>query len=545
MAVHYPSLITFFSFIVITFYIIHLIFGGDTTNPNIPRLLIAYKKLRTELVDVGYFIGNTGQKYVGSIPIESLHTYTCGETGSGKSTYLSTKAIGYICSKTPNSICVIEPHYSLSRDLALVAMYSDYKVYRISPSLEDGTITPFSPQLLFSGLSRNAQTSFLVDSLRQHFSSISSSSPVMLFTLRACLELLGDLPMFLLPEIYQNSGFRRKLLDDAPHLSKFARDFFKEFETLSRSKRESKFFPAINKIENLHSDLGLLYLFGQPVEYSLNIEKIINTKNTLLVVDLNRASNPSSAAIIGTLVMNIIRQAIFRRKANDKSYPMCYLFADEFQAYTNQNLSIFLAEARKYRIALTLSNQFPGQIENLRLREELRVNTNINVTFALPEHHAKFFGNQYGKDTAQRIANLPKYKALLLDKRYKKHPVMLETVPIDLPDQDPYFESAISVDEAKRNVEKLIEEVEALQEKTQVRIHKKKNNEPKAVVSDNKIVEDTTTHNKSVPKPQIAPENKPTQEALVAKEKKPTDIPDTLAEMERLLGLKKRKGKKK
>ncbi|WP_372364814.1 hypothetical protein [Candidatus Uabimicrobium sp. HlEnr_7] len=365
----------------------------------------------------------------------------------------------------------------------------------------------------------------MVDSLQQHFSSISSSSPVMLFTLRACLELLDDLPMFLLPEIYRNAGFRKKLLSEAKNLSKFTRDFFKEFENLSRSQREAKFFPAINKIENLHSDLGLLYLFGQPspARYSIDIEEVINTKKTLLIVDLNRASNPSSAAIIGTLVMNIIRQVIFRRKIKKMDYPMCHLFADEFQAYTNPNLSIFLAEARKYKIAVTLSNQFPGQIDNLRLREELRVNTNINVSFSLPEHHAKFFGNQFGEKTSQRIANLPKYRALLLDKRYKKHPVILETIPTDLPDKDPFFFGTIPVKEAKENVEQLIDEVEALQEKVQVSVQKKKNNKPREL-------------------PKEKPVTKKVQETTVDTKKKKS-IPDRFLELKQHLS--KRKGKKK
>lgn len=478
MKTYVNYLLLFFMFLGVFFVISY--FDGllcspvDKDNRDIPQLLQEYEKLEQNgevLIEIGKFINKRGKKYIAKIPEISGHIYGSGTTGHGKSTYLTSMTTSLLFSDTPNSICVIEPHFSYAKDLAAFAYrYTNYKIFHLTASgLDLGYITPFSMQKRLKGFDYNQQASFILSSLQQEFTNIDTSY-VMKLTLLSGLELLGAKPIMLYPDIFSSKKLRHKLLNERyKDLNRSAKRFFRDYEKLSPSKQRAQVDPSLNKIQNLLGDRSLLLTLNQPEDLSICIESIINTPRSLLLVDLNRA-NSSTASVLGSLAVNTIKHAIFRRKANDPNTPVCFLFADEFQSYcgggsggssNSLTISELLSEARKFRIQLVLTNQYADQVSG-RLKQELSVNCGIHFSFQIPSKEAKFFGNVFGSDDI--VPNLPKYRAMFYDKRFSKYPAMYETTPVDIPNCKPNFASTISLETAKRNVDKLIQEVEAIQD---------------------------------------------------------------------------------
>ena len=95
-----------------------------------------------------------------------------------------------------------------------------------------------------------------------------------------------------------------------------------------------------------------------------------------------------------------------------------YLFIDEFQNFSTDAFASILAEARKYRLCLTLSHQYIEQL-SLPVRQAVFGNVGTLIAFRIgyadAEVMAKEFGNAF---TAAALADLERYEAavkLLVD----------------------------------------------------------------------------------------------------------------------------------
>lgn len=73
--------------------------------------------------------------------------------------------------------------------------------------------------------------------------------------------------------------------------------------------------------------------------------------------------------------------------------PPIHLFIDECQHYVTPSIETILTETRKYKLYLTLANQFLDQIENRRIKNAIKGNTALKIT-----------GRQTEPDTLAMIA---------------------------------------------------------------------------------------------------------------------------------------------
>ena len=110
---------------------------------------------------------------------------------------------------------------------------------------------------------------------------------------------------------------------------------------------------------------------------------------------------------------------------------------DEFQNFSTSSFASHLSESRKYRVSLTLANQFLDQID----RETLAAvfgNVGSLISFQVGPTDAETLAIQFGGHvTPDNLMNLPRFHActrLLIDGHPAK-PFLMTTMPPEASDQ--------------------------------------------------------------------------------------------------------------
>ena len=95
-----------------------------------------------------------------------------------------------------------------------------------------------------------------------------------------------------------------------------------------------------------------------------------------------------------------------------------FLYIDEFQNFATDSFATILSEARKYRLALTLANQYIGQLDEATA-DALFGNVGTLISFQVGASDAEPLALQFGGDLAPPdLMRLPRYQAyvrLLVD----------------------------------------------------------------------------------------------------------------------------------
>src|SRR3989338_11320910 len=103
-----------------------------------------------------------------------------------------------------------------------------------------------------------------------------------------------------------------------------------------------------------------------------------------------------------------------------------YLYVDEFQNFATESFADILSEARKYRLCLTMANQYVSQLivgeRSTRLRDAVFGNVGTLVCFQVGSDDAEALSLQFEEVvTTNDILSLPKYHAYVR--------LMIEGVP--------------------------------------------------------------------------------------------------------------------
>ena len=123
--------------------------------------------------------------------------------------------------------------------------------------------------------------------------------------------------------------------------------------------------------------------------------------------------------------------AMGRANRPEDQRPDFYLFIDEFQNFSTDAFSSILAEARKYRLCLTLSHQYIDQL-SLPIRQAVFGNVGTLIAFRVGYADAEVMEKEFGKTfPASTIADLNRYEAVvkLLEDGTNKEPFRARMLP--------------------------------------------------------------------------------------------------------------------
>ncbi|MBN1536197.1 MAG: hypothetical protein JW908_05650 [Anaerolineales bacterium] len=289
----------------------------------------------------------------------STHTHVIGQPGTGKSRALESWIMQDI--NLGHGVGVIDPHGDLFQNLVTrIALKPEVwnKVIIIDPC-DPQWVVSFNPLEAVRGLTHERLSTFLTDVVSRIWSLDTANSPRMVWLLANTFLALSNLRLSLLdlPRFLLDMDYRGGLIDRISNLE--ARSYFLyEFPKTSGAVHQWV-TPVLNKIGGLIFDPDIrLMLAG---ESGINFRNVMDQGNILLVHLPKGIIGEGPSALLGAFIVAHLQKAALSRADLNKRNSF-YLYLDEFQNYTTDNINDILSESRKYALSLILAHQYLDQL---------------------------------------------------------------------------------------------------------------------------------------------------------------------------------------
>ncbi|SEF27344.1 TraM recognition site of TraD and TraG [Amycolatopsis pretoriensis] len=313
------------------------------------------------------------------------HLHILGATGSGKSELMARLILDD--AEAGRGVVVVDPKGDLVSDLLM----------RIPEKLGEKVV-------LFDADSRSrppvlnplegVDKARSVDNLVSIFSRIYASSwgPRTDDILRAGLLTLTAMPgtptLVDLPKLLTVPAFRQRACDQID--DDVLRGFWSWYDALSEASRAQVIAPLMNKVRGF-----LLRPFVRAAiaggTSTVDMDEVLNTGGICLVRIARDALGMETARLVGSIVVARTWQAATRRaRVPQRQRRDCGLYVDECHNFLNlaYPLEDMLAEARGYRLSMTLAHQYLGQLPK-ELEEGISTNARSKIFFNASPEDAK------------------------------------------------------------------------------------------------------------------------------------------------------------
>ncbi|MBV9159675.1 MAG: type IV secretion system DNA-binding domain-containing protein [Candidatus Kaiserbacteria bacterium] len=309
------------------------------------------------------------------------HVYVIGKTGMGKSTMLENMAIQDI--QNGEGIAFIDPHGSTAEKLLDFIPQSRIKdVVYFAPFDTDFPLG-FNVMEDVGYDKRHLVVSGLMGALKRIW--VDAWSARMEYILQNTLLALLEYPDSTLLDVNRmltNKTFRNAVIEKItdPIVKAFWVEEFAGFtDTYTREAT-----PAIqNKIGQFTANPLIRNIVGQ-AHSSFDLRKIMDEKK-IFIVNLSKGRmGETNASLLGSMLTVKIYLAAMSRAdepaARIARLPRFYFYVDEFQSMMNEAFADILSESRKYKLALTLANQYIEQMEE-EVRDAVFGNVGTLIVF--------------------------------------------------------------------------------------------------------------------------------------------------------------------
>ncbi len=165
---------------------------------------------------------------------------------------------------------------------------------------------------------------------------------------------------------------------------------------------------------------------------AFNFRDVMDKKKILLINLSKGKLGELNSSLIGLIMVGkLLLAALSRADVSEGDRSDFYLYIDEFQNVTTPSIATILSEARKYRLDLTLSHQFIGQLEE-SIKKAVFGNVGSMVAFRIGSDDAEFMTKQFApvftEDDLLNIDNYNCYVKLLIRGKTSS-PFSMKTYP--------------------------------------------------------------------------------------------------------------------
>lgn len=173
--------------------------------------------------------------------------------------------------------------------------------------------------------------------------------------------------------------------------------------------------PILNKVGQFLSSSLLRNILWQP-KNSFSLRWIMDNQK-IFIVNLSKWKiGEDGSGLLGSLLVTKFQlEAMSRANIPEKERKEFSLYVDEFQNFATESFSTILSEARKYKLSLTMANQYVWQMSDT-VKDAVFWNVWTTIAFQVWYQDALFLGEVFGGgDTisSQDLMNLPKYSIYL------------------------------------------------------------------------------------------------------------------------------------
>ena len=224
---------------------------------------------------------------------------------------------------------------------------------------------------------------------------------------------------------------------DFSHISKILLD--RQFRKIALSnilnpevvafwKNEYEKYPYVlraNAIAPIQNKVGAFMSNPVVKRFLVDHEKEVSFRRAMdgskvILVNLSKGKIGQDAAhLLGGLIITSIGLAAFSRSdtAEEKRVPF-HVFVDEFQNFTTHSLINMLSELRKFKVSMTLANQYLHQLEK-DIEESILGNVGTLISFRAGPIDARSIAKElfpkFQEDDVMRIRNYDVYLKLMIN----------------------------------------------------------------------------------------------------------------------------------
>ncbi len=322
------------------------------------------------------------------------HMYLLGKTGVGKSTLFKNMFISDVLAG--EGACFIDPHGETVEELLDYIPKERIKdVIYFDPG---DTKNPIGFNLL--ELNDPSQRDLVADGVVEVFKKQFGMSwgPRLQYLLTnavaTALEAQGT-TLLTVMRLLMDKNYRKFILKQVkdPILVKFWEEEYAQMSQNSKLVSES-LAPIQNKVGRFLSSSVIRNIVGQ-VKSSINLRTIMDEKKILLVNLAQGKLGEESSALLGGMIITRLQSTAMERidipieQRND-----FFLYVDEFQNFATDSFAKILSEARKFRLNLTMTNQYIDQIP-LTVRQAIFGNVGTLSTFVVSQSDASILSNEF------------------------------------------------------------------------------------------------------------------------------------------------------
>lgn len=375
------------------------------------------------------------------------HLYSIGMTGTGKSTFFESMALQDI--REGRGVGFFDPHGD-AIDGILKKM----------PASRANDVVVFSPAERERVMGLNLlewktpeQKDFLVQEAVQIFYKLFDPhgqgivGPQFEHWMRnAALTLMeaeGGGTLIEIPQLFVDDAFRNEKIAQVkdPTVRAFWEKQLAKTADFHKSEMYNYF---ISKFGRFMSNDMMRNIIGQK-KSSFDLREIMDNRKILLVnLSKGQVGEVNSNLLGMILIAKLFTAALSRQGTKNEERQDFYLYVDEFQNFATDTFSAILSEARKYRLNLSITNQYIAQLPE-PIRDAIIGNVGTMVTFRIGVPDAEFMEHEFSPVfNAKDLNNIEAYNCyvkLLIDNT-PSQPFSMRTIK-DTTEDDPRKAEAI------------------------------------------------------------------------------------------------------
>lgn len=345
------------------------------------------------------------------------HMFAIGKTWMWKSVFLENLIYDDIIKW--NWVALIDPHWDLAETI----------ISNI-PKSRTNDVIYFEPAdfgypialNMFENVSKELRSnvaSWLVSVFKRIFGN--SWWPRLEYILRNSIITLLEIPdstIMSIPLMLTNKSFRRKIISKItdPTMISYWNN---EFETMDAKQMTEAINPILNKVGQFLSSPTLRNILCQP-KNSFSFRWIMDNKK-IFIANLSKWKiwEDSMELLWSLMITKFQIEAMRRADMEESKRKDFYLYVDEFQNFANDSFATILSEARKYKLNLTIANQYISQMTDT-IRWAVFGNIGSMVSFQVGPEDAPKMVEAFNKEIVnendlQNIAKYNIYTKLLID----------------------------------------------------------------------------------------------------------------------------------